>query len=76
MQHLKKQEGISLATALMFTFICLAIILCHLYMVMHGVQASASNKRYKTAREASYGGAEISVEEMIRSGGGKGHGRQ
>ncbi len=64
-EHIKNQDGIALVTALMFTFICLTMILALLYMVTQGIQVSASNKRYKTAREASYGGAEIALKEIV-----------
>ncbi len=65
MKYIKNQDGIALLTALMFTFICLTMILCLLYTITQGIQTSASNKRYKTAREASYGGAEIALKEVI-----------
>jgi hypothetical protein len=65
MKHMKNQDGIALLTALMFTFICLTMILGLLYMITQGIQASASNKRYKTAREASYGGADIALKEVL-----------
>jgi hypothetical protein len=65
MKNLRNQDGIALLTALMFTFICLTMILGLLYMVTRGIQASASNKVYKTAREASYGGADIALKEVI-----------
>ncbi len=65
MNHIKNQNGIALITALMFTLICLTMILGLLYMLTQGIQVSAANKRYKTAREASYGGAEIALKEVV-----------
>ena len=65
MNYIKNQQGIALVTALMFTLISLAIIMMLLYCMTQGIQASASNRRYKTALEASYGGAEVMLKEVI-----------
>jgi hypothetical protein len=65
MNLINNQRGIALVTALMFTLISLAIIMTLLYFMTQGIQASASHKRYKTALEASYGGAEIVLKEVI-----------
>jgi hypothetical protein len=65
MNLINNQRGIALVTALMFTLISLAIIMGLLYFLTQGIQSSASHKRYKTALEASYGGAEIILKEVI-----------
>lgn len=65
MTKIKNEQGIALLTALMFTCISLTFILALLYLTLQSIQVSASSKRYKTAREASYGGAEIALKEVI-----------
>jgi Tfp pilus assembly protein PilX len=65
MIYVRNQRGVALITALMFTLICLTIIMGMMYLLTRGIQSSASNKRYKTALEASYGGAEIALKEVI-----------
>lgn len=49
----------------MLTLISLAIVMALLYLVTKGTQLSASQKRYKTALAASYGGAEVFTKELI-----------
>lgn len=59
------EDGIALVTSLMLTLITLAIIVSLLYMVTSGIQRSGANKRYKSALEASYGGANIVMKDLI-----------
>jgi hypothetical protein len=59
------EDGIALVTSLMLTLITLTIIVSLLYMVTGGLQRSGANKRYKTALEASYGGANIVMKDFI-----------
>lgn len=59
------EDGIALVTSLMLTMITLIIILSLLYMVTSGIQNSGANKRYKTVLEASYGGANIMMKDLI-----------
>lgn len=65
MNSIRNQQGIALVTALMFTLISLAIIMGLLYFMTQSVQVSGSHKRYKTALEASYGGADVVLKEVI-----------
>lgn len=65
MNRIRNQQGIALVTALMFTLISLTMLMGLLYIVTQGIQVSGSHKRYKTALEASYGGAEIALKEII-----------
>jgi hypothetical protein len=58
------QKGIALVTALMLTLISLAIISALLIMILRGVQTSASEKKYRTALEATYGGTEITMKDV------------
>lgn len=64
MKPLLNQKGIALVTALMLTLISLAIISALLYMIGQGIQLSASEKRYRTALEATYGGTEIALKDV------------
>lgn len=59
------EDGIALVTSLMLTLITLTIIMSLLYMVTIGIQNSGANKRYKSALEASYGGANIMMKDFI-----------
>ena len=65
MKTIRNQKGIALVTTLMLTLISLAVILALLYMVTRGTQASGMNKKYRTALEASYGGAEVVAKAII-----------
>lgn len=65
MRRLKNEKGIALVTALMLTLISMTIIMSLLYLLGLGVQISASQKRYKTALEASYGGAEVVLKDVV-----------
>jgi hypothetical protein len=62
---LQNEEGIALVTALMLTLISMAIILALFYMMTLGIRASGAQKRYKTSLEASHGGAELSLKEIV-----------
>lgn len=65
MKILKNERGIALVTALLLTLIALAITMALLYMVTWQTRLSAAHKRYKTAIEASHGGAEIFAKQII-----------
>lgn len=65
MKHLENEKGIALVTALMFTLICLAMIMSLMYYVLQGTKMSAAQKRYRNAVEASYGGAEFVTKAVI-----------
>lgn len=62
---IRNNQGIALVTSLMLTLISLTIVMALLYMVTQGIKASGQNKKYRTAVEASYGGAEIMVKDII-----------
>jgi hypothetical protein len=49
----------------MLTLISLAIIMSLMYLMTLGIQRTGATKRYKTALEASYGGTELVVKDMI-----------
>ena len=62
---LRNEDGIALITALMLTLISLGIILSLMYLMTLGIQRAGATKRYRTALEASYGGTELVVKDMI-----------
>jgi hypothetical protein len=65
MKILRNERGIALVTALMLTLVSLTIVMGLLYLITRGVQLSGAQKRYRTALEASYGGAELVTKEII-----------
>jgi hypothetical protein len=65
MKNLRNERGIALVTALCLTMIALAIIMALLYMITWQARLSGAHKRYKTAIEASQGGAEIFTKQVI-----------
>jgi hypothetical protein len=65
MKLLTDNKGIALVTSLMLTLISLTIVMYLLLMVMSGAKTSGANKRYRTALEASYGGTEMILKEII-----------
>jgi len=65
MKTLLNQQGIALITALILTLVSLMIVMAMFYLIGKGVEISASQKRYRTALEASYGGADISLKNVI-----------
>lgn len=65
MGFLLDNKGIALVTSLMLTLISLTIVMALLLMITQGTRISALNKKYKTAIEASYGGAEILTKEIM-----------
>jgi len=65
MKLLKNNEGIALVTSLMLTLISLTIVMAVLYMVTLSVHQSGQLKKYRTALDASYGGSEIMVSDIL-----------
>jgi hypothetical protein len=66
MIHLiRNNDGIALVTSLMFTLLSLTICMALLYMVTQGVKTSGQHKQYRTAIEASYGGTDIMVKDIM-----------
>lgn len=62
---IKNEQGIALVTSLMLTLISLVIVMALLYTVTEGIKMSGQNKSYRTAVEASYGGAEIMIKDIL-----------
>lgn len=65
MKRLRNQDGIALITALMFTLVCLGMIMTLLYYILAGTKMSGAQKRYRNALEASYGGTEFVTKAII-----------
>lgn len=65
MRCLQKEDGIALVTALMFTLICLGMILTLMYYVLTGTKMSAAQKKYRNSLEASYGGTDFITKTVI-----------
>jgi len=62
---IRNDSGIALVTALMLTLISLAIIMSLMYMITSDIQRTGATKRYRNALEASYGGTELLVKDLI-----------
>lgn len=58
-------NGFALVTSLMLTLLSLTVVLALLLIITQGTKLSGLNKKYKTAVEASYGGAEILAKEIL-----------
>ncbi len=62
---IRNNDGIVLVTSLMLTLISLTIVMALLYMVAQGIKSSGQLRKYHTAVEASYGGTEIMVKDIM-----------
>ena len=65
LRGISDSRGFALITSLMFTLISLTIVLSMMYMLTQGTKNSGANKRYKTAIDASYGGAELFTKDVL-----------
>lgn len=65
MRMIRNENGVAMVTSLILTLISLAITMMLLYMVIMGTKMSASQKRYRNALQASYGGVEVFTKEVI-----------
>ena len=65
MNYMRNNEGIALVTSLMLTLISLTIVMALFYVITQGIQVSAQTKKYRTSLDASYGGAEIMVKDIL-----------
>lgn len=65
MRFIRNQNGIALVTSLMFTVICLVISMSLLYMITSGISTSGAMKRYQSTIEATYGGTDIVVKDLV-----------
>jgi hypothetical protein len=67
MRCFRNQKGVALITALMFTALSLVLCLALLYMLTVGIQTSSALKSYRTALDATYGGTDIMVKDLINT---------
>lgn len=65
MKRIGNERGIALITAILLSFVALVVILALMYIVSQGTQVSAANKRYRSALEATYGGAEVFTKDLL-----------
>lgn len=65
MSRLDNNNGIALVTALLFTLICLGIVMALLTIITQGTRVSAARKTYSTAREASYGAVDLLSRDIL-----------
>jgi hypothetical protein len=65
MRLIKDQSGIALVTSLMMTLISLAMIMVLMSYVIQSLRSTGATKQYKNTLEASYGGAELLVKDIV-----------
>jgi len=65
MNNLRNERGIALVTALMLTLVSLVLVMALMYFIETGTRVSASAKRYQNVQQAAYGGASLTVNELI-----------
>jgi len=68
MRLLRNERGIALVMVLVLSLIGLMIVSALLYLATSGSMTSGAFKAYRTAEEASYGGAEIAAEYAANRG--------
>ena len=61
----RNNKGFALVTSLMLTLISLTIVMALLYMITQSVKMAGQTKKYHTALEASYGGSEIMLKDVL-----------
>lgn len=64
-RFIANKDGIALVTALILTLISLTIVMSVMYMISQNISTTGANKRYRTALEASYGGTDILMKELV-----------
>jgi len=64
-RFVQQQDGVALVTSLVMTMISLTIVMAVMYMITQNIERTGSLKRYKTALEASYGGTDIIIKEIV-----------
>ncbi|MDP2156136.1 MAG: hypothetical protein Q8K68_00305, partial [Nitrospirota bacterium] len=67
-QRMKNEKGIALVMVLILALIGLAIVSALLFMITQGTIMSGGQKFYRTAEEASYGGAELATSYLGNRG--------
>jgi len=67
MKIISSEKGMALVTSLLFTVLALVISMSLLYLVTSGIKSSTAMKSYRTAVEATYGGTDIMLKDIIGS---------
>src|ERR1035438_4757241 len=62
---LHNNNGIALVTSLLLTLISLTMVMALMYIIQMSVQTSGASKRYRSAVDAAYGGAQIITKEVF-----------
>jgi hypothetical protein len=65
MKSYNNEKGFALITALMITMICLVMIMGIMTTITQNTRSSGINKTYQNAIDASYGGADLAIYEML-----------
>lgn len=65
MKLLRNEKGIALITSLMLTLLSMTVVMALLYMLTMDISQTGMRKRYKTALEASTGGAQMMLREIL-----------
>jgi hypothetical protein len=65
MKLIRNKRGVALVTALLLTLITLCIIAGVFYALTQNIQSAASQKIYRSSVEATYGGSELMVKEIL-----------
>lgn len=65
MKFLRNENGIALVTSLLFTLICLGIVMALLMVVVQGTRMSAASRTYRNTTEASYGAVDYLTKDLI-----------
>lgn len=60
----QNEKGIALVMVLVISLMALAMVSALLYMLTQGTTISGSQKFYRTAEEASYGGVEVATQYL------------
>jgi hypothetical protein len=65
MKTLRNEDGVALIISLMFTLICLGMILMLMYSVLSGIKSTGAQAKYRSSLEASYGGVDFITKTII-----------
>jgi hypothetical protein len=65
MKIIRNERGVALVTALLITMISLVIVIGVLYMVIQNTRMTGTQKVYRNAVEASYGGTDVVLKEVL-----------
>jgi hypothetical protein len=65
MRHIRNENGVALVVSLMFSLICLVMILTLLYFVLASTKSTGAQTRYRSSLEASYGGVDFLTKAVI-----------